>query len=264
MKTAVRGTLAPNAPGGRKHNIRISAGTLALVSLLAGTALAQQKAAPAAEEPRSAVEQDIEGLFGKRRKVTVVQKRRYPKVGRWEVSAHFGVVANDPFMTYMPVGVRGTYHLKEWLGIEAGFMYMPGFESSLAEGIKNVGTGTGTTLQLTLLEKQKALFHLSATFSLLYGKVAVMQTALSYFDVFLTVGPSFHLVDPPVDSGGRETGASGFRVGGMFGAGMKFFLNDFFGIRLDVRQYLFPKSSDAGGGIHKPTEITLGATFFAG
>ena len=131
-------------------------------------------------------------------------------------------------------------------------------------GIKDVGTGTGTTLQLTLLEKQKALFHLAATFSLLYGKVAVMQTALSYFDVFVTVGPSFHLVDPPVDAGGAPTGASGFRVGGMFGAGMKFFINDFFGIRLDVRQYIFPKSTEAGGGVHKPTEITLGATFFAG
>jgi hypothetical protein len=45
---------------------------------------------------------------------------------------------------------------------------------------------------------------------------------------------------------------------------MKFFINDFFGIRLDIRQYLFPKSSEAGGGLHKPTEISLGATFFAG
>ena len=43
---------------------------------------------------------------------------------------------------------------------------------------------------------------------------------------------------------------------------MKFFINEFFGIRLDFRQYLFQKSADAGGGLHKPTEISLGATFF--
>jgi len=247
MKMAVRGALA-----------------LVAVSFFAHSAFAQQQKPAAEERPtRSQVEEDIEKYWGKRRKVTVIQKRKFPKTGRFEISAHFGVVANDPFLTYLPVGVRGTYHFKEWLGAELGFMYMPSFESNLKINIESVGSGRNA-LTVQVLEQQKMLFHLSAVFSLLYGKVALMQTGLSHFDVFLTAGPSFHIVSPPKDSSGRELDVSGFRVGGQVGVGMKFFINDFFGIRLDVRQYLFPKSAEAGGGLHKPTEISLGATFFAG
>ena len=247
MKTAVRGAFA-----------------LVAISLLAHSAFAQQKPAPAEDQPkRSQVEEDIEKYWGKRRNVTVIQKRKFPKTGRFEISAHFGVIANDPFLTYLPVGVRATYHFKEWVGAELGFMYLPSFESNLKKNIESVGSGRNA-LTVQVLEQQKMLFHLSAVFSLLYGKVALMQTSLSHFDVFLAAGPSFHIVNPPVDSSGKPLDVSGFRVGGQVGAGMKFFINDFFGIRLDVRQYLFPKSSDAGGGLHKPTEISLGATFFAG
>jgi outer membrane beta-barrel protein len=237
--------------------------------LAAGPALAQQAPAAATATPeegaRGQIEQDIEKFWGPRRKVTVVQKRRHPKRGRYEISVHFGTIPNDAFVNYLPVGVRAAYHFREWVGLEFGFLYMPSFNSSLADGFANIGQGTALeafTKDLTLYDKQKMLFHLSATFSLLYGKVALMQTKLSHFDVFLTVGPSFHLMDG-VGAGGAP-GGTAFKVGGTAGAGLKFFINDFFGVRLDVRQYVFPKSSEAGGGLHKPTEISLGATFFAG
>jgi outer membrane beta-barrel protein len=257
MKTAMRPTLA-----------------FAAITLLAtSVARAQQRPAAPAQPAKSQVEEDIEKFWGKRRKVAVVQKRTFDrKEGRWEFSVHAGYIPNDPFVNYIPVGLRVAHHFREWIAMELGFLYTDAtsFSSSLADGIRGVGQGTPFSLQLTLLEKWRAHFHLNATFSIIHGKVALMKTGLSHFDLFLTAGPSFHLVEEPVDSGGAPvTNCSAFpgcsfRIGGNAGIGMKFFINDFFGIRLDIRQYLFPKSSEAGGGLHKPTEISLGATFFAG
>jgi outer membrane beta-barrel protein len=283
MKTAKRGTLALAATlilavGGAQAQEKSAPEVLPKEPTVAPAERAPEPAprpsalpespggkAPTAVEAapdRGAIERDIEKFWGKRRKVVVVQRRMLEKASRWEVSAHFGVVPNDPFVNYLPVGVRGSYHFKEWLSVEAGCLYLPGFDTSLGDGIRDVGKGTPFTLNLTLLEKHKFYFNVNATFSIIYGKIAAFQTMLSHFDLFLTAGPSFHLVDAPVDATGAPTNVSGFRPGGNLGIGMKFFINDFFGIRLDVRQYLFPKSSEAGGGLHKPTEITLGATFF--
>jgi outer membrane beta-barrel protein len=241
MKMAMRGTLA-----------------VAFSVLWGGAALAQEKAAGTSQPNQSQIEQDIEKFWGKRRKVAVIQKRIYDeKQGRWEISAHFGYIPNDPFVNYVPVGVRVAHHFREWIGLEFGFLYTASFDSSLSDGIRGIGQGTPFTLDVKLLERQKLFGHVNAIFSLLHGKVAFLKTGLSHFDLFLTAGPSFHLVDPPPN-------ASSFRFGGNVGAGMKFFVNEFFGVRLDVRQYFFQKAGEAGGGVHKPTEITLGATFFAG
>jgi outer membrane beta-barrel protein len=248
MKKAMRGSLALTA-------------TLILIG---GAARAEEKAAQSAKD-QSQIETDIEKFWGKRRKVAVIQKRLFDeKQGRWEISLHFGYIPNDPFVNYVPVGARFAYHFREWIAMEFGGMYTPSFDSSLASGIKGVGTGTPFQLNVTIMERQKWFTHLNAVFSVIHGKVAFLKTGLSHFDLFLTVGPSFHYVDPPVAGDGTTTSASSFRFGGNVGGGMKFFVNDFFGIRLDVRQYFFQKSGEAGGGVHKPTEITLGATFFAG
>jgi outer membrane beta-barrel protein len=247
--------------------------TLPLAALLGFGALAhaQERKDPVAvpaPEARSQIEQDIEKFWGKRRKVAVVQKRTYDaKEGRFELSVHVGYIPSDALMNYLPVGLRGAYHIKEWLGVELGFLYTDAtsFKSGLAEGLETIGTEGPNPFRLTLLEKQRLFFHLNAVFSVIHGKVAVMKTGLSHFDLFLTAGPSFHIVEQPIDDAGTPvSGVGTFRVGGNIGAGFKFFINDFFGIRLDVRQYLFPKSDAAGGGLHKPTEISLGATFFAG
>jgi outer membrane beta-barrel protein len=232
-------------------------------------AVAQDKekaAADAAKVERTQIERDIEKFWGKRRKVAVIQKRVFDeKAGRFELTVQFGVIPNDPFVNYLPVGLRGTHHFLEWIGLEFGFLYALSFDSGLKDGIGGIGTPQGTQLRVTLLERQKLLTHLGVQFSIIHGKVAVMKTGLSHFDLFLAVGPSFHLVEKPVDSAGAEqSGVTPFRVGGYAGGGFKFFINEFFGVRLDVRQYFFPKSSEAGGGLHKPTEISLGATFFAG
>src|SRR5262245_13640459 len=110
---------------------------------------------------QSQIEQDIEKFWDKRRKVAVIQKRLFDeKTGRWEISAHFGVIPNDPFVNYLPVGLRFTYHFREWIGLEFGGLYMPSFTSSLADGISGVGDRKSTRLNSSHLGISYAVFCL--------------------------------------------------------------------------------------------------------
>lgn len=202
---------------------------------------------------------DIEYYWGKKRKIKVVQNRMYPKKGRHELSIFAGVVPNDPFMVYVTPGIRWTWHLKEIFGLEVSFGYLGGVESTLKTGLEDICQETGKiTCRVDLLEKQFMQFNINAVFSLIYGKVGLAKHYLSHFDLFLTAGFDGHLLQ---DYEGKNIK---FQPGGNFGFGLKFFIRNWLGFRIDVKQYFFPKSARAKGGVHMPTEISLGVSFFVG
>lgn len=250
--------------------------TLALMLLLMGLAspaLAQDDAAAGEEAPADApmptdgeelgtgsVESDLQLYWGGKRDVSVVQKRLFTKDGRSEFSLFTGVIPNDPFLTYVPVGARYNYYFLESIAVEVAGSYVgPGLqvESDLRSFLKNQ---RNIRANVDLLDIQQWRAGASVVWSPFYGKLALLQRKLSHFDINLAAG--FGVLgteSPPEDGVGNPV--SEVKPEGIIGAGFRFFLTNNFTLRVDYRQFIFQK---VNGGVATPSEITLGVSFFTG
>ena len=80
----------------------------------------EDRAATAAEKD---LERDLAKFWGSKRKVKVVQRRLFAKDGRFEVAPFAGIIPNDDFIVYYPMGLRASYHFSEAFTVEASFAH---------------------------------------------------------------------------------------------------------------------------------------------
>src|SRR5690606_27339614 len=87
-----------------------------------------EDAAPAAAAPAPAAaatgadttdETELQAEWGQNRVIRTLQRRLFTKFGRSEFSLYLGIIPNDPFVFYMPIGLRYNYHFNEAFAIEA-------------------------------------------------------------------------------------------------------------------------------------------------
>lgn len=214
------------------------------------TVVAQEEGAAA----QSSLEEDLNQTWGEHRDIRVIQRRLYEKVGRHQITLFGGIIPNNPFLDYFPVGLRYTYYLMESLGLEVDGSY-------IGETFRSTGdldtflSDAGVNVDLLDLHIWRA--HLGVCWSPFYGKLAFLGLKLVHFDINLNA--AFGVVGVRQISENRLAEEDEFKVEGALGAGFNFFINDMFSIRLDYRQYLFQK---AGGGVSNPSEITLGFSVF--
>ncbi len=206
------------------------------------------------------IEGDLDLYWGGKRKVEVVQKRLFNKDGRMEFSLFGGIIPNDPFVTYIPVGGRFNYYFLESISLEVAGSYVgPGLQidSDLSTFLKNEDK---IQANVELLDVQQWRAGAGVSWSPFYGKMAFLQRKLSHFDISLTTGFGVvQLESPPEDGvGDPETP---LRVEGHFGAGFRFFLTESVTLRVDYRQFIFQKTNN---GVATPSEITFGVSFFTG
>lgn len=201
------------------------------------------------------VEQDLQLYWGGRRKVEVVQKRLFTKDSRMEFSLFTGIIPNDPFLTYVPIGGRFNYYFVESISFElAGSWTGIQSNSELKDFLKNNDRIRG---DVDLLDIQQWRVGGSVVWSPFYGKLALLQRKLSHFDINLVGGLGVLSTESPkADRTGVDTE---FKPEGILGAGFRFFLTEDLTFRLDYRQFIFQK---VGGGVSTPSEITLGVSFF--
>ncbi|MEO1273588.1 MAG: outer membrane beta-barrel domain-containing protein [Myxococcota bacterium] len=199
--------------------------------------------------------------WGGRRDVSVVQKRLFTKDGRLEVTAYSGVVPNDPFLTYLPVGARIGYYFVESIGVEVSGSFSGGslqLDSGLADDLRN---DEDINANVTLLDRQQYRVNAAVSWSPFYGKFALLDSRLSNFDIYLVGGLGLVVTESPdvnADTGREETEVDP-KPEGVLGIGMRFFVNEYLSLRLDYRQGIFEK---VGGGVSTPSEISLGVSFF--
>ncbi len=206
------------------------------------------------------VEKDLDLYWGGKRDVSVVQKRLFAKDGRMEFSLFAGVIPNDPFLTYLPVGGRFNYYFLESIGLEIAASYVGSglqFESELTTFLKNQ---RNIRANVDLLDIQQFRAGAGVVWSPFYGKLALLQRKLSHFDINLMAGfGALQVESPPVNGIGEPE--SKFEIEGTLGAGFRFFLTDTVTLRVDYRQFIFQK---VNGGVATPSELTLGVSFFTG
>jgi outer membrane beta-barrel protein len=223
----------------------------------APAAAAPAAATPAAAEAPAASGSngDTQVYWGDKRNVSIVQKRIFTKDGRLELSAFVGLIPNDPFRIYAPVGARLNYYFLESISLEVDAQFTDlQVESGLKDTLKNKNSA-----EVTLLDNQKWRAGAGVAWSPFYGKLSMFDTRLSHFDINLLGG--FGVLQTVSASIDRTSEQSEIKPEGILGVGFRFFLTQSFTLRADYRQYIFQK---VGGGTATPSEVSLGASFFFG
>lgn len=220
------------------------------VGLLASPTQVMAQDEPAA----NTLDGDLNNTWGERRDIRVIQHRLYEKVGRHQITLSGGIIPNNPFVDYYPIGLRYGYYLIESLALELGGSYIGDTFSSQGD-LEAFLSGAGVNVDL--LDQQMWRASMGVSWSPFYGKIAILGLKLVHFD--LHFGAGFGVVGVESITENRLTTESEFKPEGNLGAGFNFFISDMFSIGLDYRQYLFQK---AGGGVSNPSEITLGVSIF--
>ena len=200
------------------------------------------------------IEEDLQNYWAERRDIRVIQHRLYEKVGDIELTIFGGIIPNNPFVDYYPVGLRAAYYLLESVSIGVDGEYIG--ETFRSEGELDTFL-TGSGVNVDLLDLQQWRSHIGINWSPFYGKLAFLGLKLVHFDLNLHGG--FGVVGVESITENRLETETELKPEGSLGAGFNFYINDLLGIRLDYRQYLFQK---AGGGVSHPSEISLGLSFF--
>jgi outer membrane beta-barrel protein len=185
------------------------------------------------------------------RQVEVVQPRQVEKVRAVEIVALAGVIPNDAFLVYIPLGLRAAYHLTERWAIELTF------EANVAvdTGLKDYLERSDAQLRARLRDRQQLRTSLSAMWSPIYGKLALGARVL-HFDLYLVGGAGIVRTGEEQALGLDAAVRPDFHLG----LGVRAFLGRRWLLRLEYRQYLYLRPEDRtgrGGGVGFPSEIAL-------
>jgi len=212
---------------------------------------------PLPEAPDEINERPINPVFEPywaERRIPILLNRRYVKALRHEITLYGGIIPNDPWFDYVPIGLRYDFFFTEALGIELDGAFSGDFlrlNSQLTDFFESEGQ---TTDHLNIHVWRS---HIGVNFSPFYSKLSFLHHKLLHFDLFLFAGMGF------VSLEGR--GADGSSLGeeirpeGSIGAGFNLFLSRDLSLRLDFRQFLFESTE---GGVEHPVEFSLGLSLF--
>jgi len=185
------------------------------------------------------------------REVDALQKRLYRKDQRWEFELYSGVIPNDEFYSYYPLGGRIDYFFAEDFGAEVWGSYLIRVSSELESFLED---NFNESLIVDIPQSLQWLAGANFLWSPIHGKLGLFTDTLAHFDVHLAFGAG--VIGTTVRQ--LDQNASKVDVAGNVGLGMRFFLTDSIALRFDYRQFFYAAE---GGGLSHPAELTLGVSF---
>ena len=209
--------------------------------------------APALALEQDAADSKFDLYWSKNREIRVIQKRRHLKEARWEGTFFTGVIPNDDFWIYFPVGVSGGYFLTETVGIEVNAAYVSRTNSDLLNFLRDSDLG--------VLLPQQLQWHsgVSGIWSPFHGKVGLFASKLFHFDFSVIFGVGV------IGTGVKELEQNPYEgkidISGNLGAGFRTWLDKDVALRIEYRHYFYPAE---GGGVSFPVEFIVGASYFFG
>ncbi len=211
--------------------------------------------APAFAEEKSQLDTYLDKYWGDKRKVKVIQKRLFEKQGRIALTPHFGVIPNDEFFNYVPLGLRVGYFISEDLGLELWGQYLFSMKSDLEAFLNDEFFIKTTTPQVLLWNS-----GLNGLWSPIHGKLGIFTKKLWHFDFHLAFGAG--AIGTTVRTR-KEGGAKKSRVdvAGNIGVGARMYVIDWGAVRVEYRHFFYA-ATDEVGGVSFPAEITFGFDFF--
>lgn len=231
---------------------RLSRAAISTLVLLLFSVALMAPARSWGEKKKDVLDQELDKFWADQRQVRIIQKKRFPMDGRFEGNVYFGVIPNDDFILYMMPGVRFQYHFAESFGVELDFYYaFNASNSDLLDFLRE------TQAEVDIPQKQKLSASIDGIWSPFYGKLSFLGSKLVHFDLYFAVGVGFLWteVTPKKDPNPENQ----YDVSANVGAGFKFMILEWLGIRVDYRQFFHKKFA---GGVAFPAQITLGFSFF--
>jgi len=223
-----------------------------------------------------------DAIYGPDGAPTAVQRKLYSMSGRWEVGAAFGMALNTALVDQLGGILSLSYHPNEWLDVGAEGLLNHASLSGLALNARadlrprapgQVGDEMANDNQL-----RGGAFAV-ARVAPVYGKFNLASELRVHFQAFLLGGAGAAQVhresvnlcaDPgtgPCQSYQKSDAIEGV---GVIGAGFRFYFNQRWSLRTEVRGYLFPSSYKRSNDLTNPSTgspksyLATVATFGAG
>ncbi|HTO99106.1 MAG TPA: outer membrane beta-barrel domain-containing protein [Myxococcales bacterium] len=195
---------------------------------------------------------------------TVVQNKLYRMSGRWEASASFGVALNTALVNQLGGLFSLSYHPNEWLDFGGEALLDSTSLSSLAYNVRaglrprspgQVGDEFRNDNQL-----RGGAFAV-ARVAPIYGKLNLASELAVHFQAFLLGGVGAAQVhresvnlcaQPGTGTCDQFQQSDSFDGVGVLGAGFRFYFNQRFSLRTELRSYLFRSSYRTGSDLTQP------------
>ncbi len=183
-------------------------------------------------------------------RAVVIQNRAFDLGHEFTFSA--GLVPLDAFYKGLAGTFRYTLHLDEFLAWEVGgISYSFNIDTDLKRQlVDRFGVAPEALDQITLFGQSNIVLKP------IYGKYALFNRALIYTELYLVAGGAV----------GYYSDGS-FRPAPDYGAGLRFFVTDWFSVRADVRHFIFFNGIpiiDPNSTIDNVVHLSVGASFSFG
>ncbi len=223
----------------------------------------------------------------RRRLVKVIQKKFFLKYRRFELTPHIGYVGNDNFITRLHLGVAGTYHINDILGIELMVAGMPNLGNTdykpLTRRFQDESEVVPDITRVTFLAT------LGGAVSPIYGKIELGNSSIINYDIYFLGGAGMvhtrddtEIIKSPCndlatvrerkDRTNAVVAENGCwlvdqeHFASYFGGGLRIVFNKWIGVRLDVRNITHIeqawRNGDIGLEMKHSLVINIGASFF--
>lgn len=195
-----------------------------------------------------------EVIYGPDGAPTVVQRKLYTMTGRWEVGADFAVALNTALVDQLGGLVGIAWHPNEWLDLGLEGLLNRTALSRLALNVRaDLRARTRTPLKDEFANdnQMRAGGFAVARFAPIYGKFNLASEVKVHFQAFLLGGggaasvhrESVNLCSDPGTSVCHDfQQTDGTRAVGLVGGGFRFYFNQRFSLRTEVRGYFFSSS----------------------
>ena len=188
-----------------------------------------------------------------RHEIVVRQRIPYERAGRTSLSAYAGVIPNDPFVVYFPVGVRLAHHLNESLGLDLSTSYLDTLVADRALR-SEIGSPSGATAEVVLRDAPVMRSQLGIGWSLFAAKAR--RNASETLNLRGTIRAGFGALLTRNDRAGLLARPEAFA-----GLGIATHVDSMRTFDVEIRQMMFQRDE---GGVLMPTEISLGLTHHFG
>ncbi len=227
-----------------------------VVVMLAALMFAGPSLATAEETDESMLDRKLDAYWGEKREIRTIQKRLFLKEKRWQFTVFGGVVPNDEFQTFVPMGGRLGYYITEDIGLEASGAYALASESELRSFLLDE-FGEGGTTEIFLTQFLDWYGHVDFLWSPFHGKFGVFTSKLFHFDFYTAVGVGVQGLVVQFPNAPAE---SDIAIAGNVGLGAMMYVLDWMAIRIDYRHFIH--ENKAGDDLSSPLELSLGFAFF--
>jgi len=233
----------------------LSQALLAGLLLSAAPAMAQPSPANAqADEPLDtrAVDDRLDLYWGQQREILPLQRRNHAHEMRHEFTLFSGVVPNERFFSFYPIGLRYDFFFDNDYAVEVWGAYLIQASSELNSFLS---TEFNEAVMGDIPPQMQFMTGVSFVWSPLHGKFAAFSSKLTHFDVYLVTGLTI-LGTREFNDGAESSAVS---AGGHLGLGFRVQFLEWMAAKFEYRQHFYPAT---GGATATPAEFNFGISFW--